>query len=34
MSPAQFYQRLEQARTRSNPAEWSLDDVAHRVVEP
>ena len=33
MAPAQFYQRLEQARARSNPAEWSLTTLRTDVVE-
>ena len=33
MTPAQFYQRLEQARARSNPAEWSLTTLRTTVVE-
>ncbi len=33
MSPAQFYVRLEQARARMNPAEWSLTTLRTTVVE-
>lgn len=33
MSPAQFYQRLEQARARMNPAEWGLTTLRTEVVE-
>lgn len=33
MSPAQFYQRLEQARARMNPAEWSLTTLRTTVIQ-
>ena len=33
MAPAQFYRRLEQARARSNPADWSLATLRTDVVE-
>ena len=33
MTPAQFYRRLEQARARRNPAEWSLTTLRTRVVQ-
>ena len=32
MDPAQFYQRLEQARARTNPSEWSLRTLRTTVV--